>query len=207
MIHHMGEKMMTPGECYDKLLVHLQRFGDLSPEGFNQLKPFLEIRRFDKKTILVRQGEVDDYLNVVIRGLIRKYVPQSKKGEVTLQLATEGHFIQSEISFDHRTRSEVVVETLEPTTVVSIRYDKLKEAFDTIPEVEVLGQAIVKFMFTKKDARYFEQLNKTTRERFIEYMNNHPHMLQRVPQKILASYLNIKPETFSRLKHLLLQKR
>jgi CRP-like cAMP-binding protein len=207
MILHMGEKMMTPGECFDKLLVYLQRFGDLSREGFDQLKPFLEIRRFEKKTILVRQGEVDNYLNVVIKGLIRKYVPQSKKGEVTLQLATEGHFIQSEISFDHRTMSEVVIETLEPTTVVSIHYDKLKEALDTIPEIEQLAQAVIKFMFTKKDARYFDQLNKTTRERFLEYIRDHPHMLQRVPQKILASYLSIKPETFSRLKHLLLMKR
>ncbi|RYZ45663.1 MAG: TonB-dependent receptor, partial [Sphingobacteriales bacterium] len=50
---------------------------------------------------------------------------------------------------------------------------------------------------------YFNQVGKTTREKFLEYVNNHPHMLQRVPQKILASYLNIKPETFSRLKHLI----
>jgi hypothetical protein len=59
----------------------------------------------------------------------------------------------------------------------------------------------------KKDARYFDQLKTPTRDRFLEYINNHPEMLQRVPQKVLASYLNIKPETFSRLKHLLLQKK
>jgi hypothetical protein len=34
-------------------------------------------------------------------------------------------------------------------------------------------------------------------------MESHPDMLQRVPQKYIASYLNIKPETFSRLKHLI----
>ncbi len=203
----MGEKMMTPAECFEKLLVYLQRFGELNREALDQLIPFLEIRRFEKKTILVRQGEVDNYLNVVIKGLIRKYVPQSNKGEVTLQLATEGHLVQSEISFHHRTKSEVVLETLEPTTVVSIHYDKMKKALDTIPAIEQLGQAIIKFMFIKKDARYFEQLNKSTRERFLEYIQNRPHMLQRVPQKILASYLSIKPETFSRLKHLLLHKR
>jgi CRP-like cAMP-binding protein len=207
MILHMGEKMMTPGECFEKLMVYLQRFSDIDREALDQLIPFLEIRRFDKKTVLVRQGEVDNYLNLVIKGLVRKYVPQSKKGEVTLQLATEGHLIQSEISFHHRTKSEVVLETLEPTTVVSIHYDKMKKALDTIPVMEQLGQAIIKHMFIKKDARYFEQLNKSTRERFLEYIQNHPHMLQRVPQKILASYLNIKPETFSRLKHLLLHKR
>jgi CRP-like cAMP-binding protein len=203
----MGEKMMTPGECFEKLLVYLQRFSDVNREALDQLIPFLEIRRFEKKTVLVHQGEVDNYLNVVIKGLIRKYVPQSNKGEVTLQLATEGHFVQSEISFHHRTKSEVVLETLEPTTVVSIHYDKMKKALDTIPAIEELGQAIIKFMFIKKDARYFDQLNKSTRERFLEYIQNRPHMLQRVPQKVLASYLNIKPETFSRLKHLLLHKR
>lgn len=203
----MGEKMMPPADCYDKLLVYLQRFMVISRDAFNQVIPFLEIRRFDKKKTLLQKGEVDVYMNVVVRGIVRKYVPQSKKGEVTLQLATEGHFVQSEISFHHRRASDVVLETLEPTTIVSIHYDKLKEAYDAVPEMELLGQAIIKQMFIKKDARYFEQLNKSTRERFLEYIHNHPHMLQRVPQKILASYLNIKPETFSRLKHLLLQKK
>ena len=203
----MGEKLMAPADCYEKLLGYLQRFVTIDRETVERFVPYLEIRRFDKKKTMLAKGEVDDYLNVVVRGLVRKFVPQSKKGEVTLQLATEGHFVQSEISFHHRSPSEVALETLEPTTVVSIHYNKLNEAFDTIPEAELLGQAIIRQMFIKKDARYFEQLNKSTRERFLEYMNNHPHMLQRVPQKVLASYLNIKPETFSRLKHLLLQKK
>jgi hypothetical protein len=44
-------------------------------------------------------------------------------------------------------------------------------------------------------------------ERFIHFIKENPDLLQRVPQKYLASYLNIKPETFSRLKHLLKRKR
>jgi hypothetical protein len=38
---------------------------------------------------------------------------------------------------------------------------------------------------------------------YFHYLKHHPQMMARVPQKILASYLEIKPETFSRLKHLL----
>jgi CRP-like cAMP-binding protein len=201
----MGEKNIVARECYEQLLAHLQRFSDLNREAFEQLIPYLEIRRFDKRKILVNHGEIDDYLNIVIKGLVRKYI-HSEKGEITLQLATEGHFIQSEISFHHREPSQVILETIEPSILVSIRYDRMQDAFNKIPGVETLGQSIVMQMFIKKDARYFDQLKKTTRERFLEYIENHPHMLQRVPQKILASYLNIKPETFSRLKHLL-QKR
>ena len=203
----MGEKNIVARECYEQLLVHLQRFSTISREGVEQLIPYLEIRRFDKKKKLVDQGEMEDYLNVVIKGLVRKYVASSIKGEVTLQLATEGHIIQSEISFHHRVPSEVVIQTLEPTVLASMHYDRMQEALNTVPEAEALGRSIIMQMFIKKDARYFEQLKTSTRQRFLEYMNNHPHMLQRVPQKILASYLNIKPETFSRLKHLLFQKK
>jgi CRP-like cAMP-binding protein len=203
----MGEKNIVARECYEQLLVHLQRFSPISRESVEKLIPYLEIRRFEKKKKLVNQGEMEDYLNVVIKGLVRKYVPSSIRGEVTLQLATEGHLIQSEISFHHRVPSEVIVQTLEPTVLVSIRHDRLQEAFEIMPEFEILGRAVIMDMFIKKDARYFDQLKTPTRERFLEYINTHPEMLQRVPQKVLASYLNIKPETFSRLKHLLLLKK
>ena len=202
----MGEKNIVARECYEQLLIHLQRFSPISRESIEKLIPYLEIRRFEKKKKLVNLGELEDYLNVVIKGLVRKYVPSLIRGEVTLQLATEGHFIQSEISFHHRVPSEVIVQTLEPTVLVSIRHDRLQEAFEIMPEFEILGRAVIMDMFIKKDARYFDQLKTPTRDRFLEYINTHPEMLQRVPQKVLASYLNIKPETFSRLKHLLLQK-
>jgi hypothetical protein len=42
----------------------------------------------------------------------------------------------------------------------------------------------------------------TPRERFIDFVTKNPELLQRVPQKCLASFLNIKPETFSRFKHM-----
>lgn len=187
---------------FDHAFVYLRRFMEMSREEFEPLKSLLELRSFDKKAVIVQKGEVDNYLNLVLKGIVRKYVTSSK-GEVTLQLATEGHVVQSEISFHKRVPSDVVLETLEPTVLVSIHYEIMQQALEKIPRAEELGRAIIMQMFIKKDARYFSQLKMTTRERFLEYINNHPHMLQRVPQKILASYLNIKPETFSRLKHLI----
>jgi CRP-like cAMP-binding protein len=138
----------------------------------------------------------------VAQGLVRKFVV-TPKNEVTIQLATEGHIIQSEISFHHRTPSAVILETIEPTILVSMTYDDVQEMLATVPIAEALGRAMISQMFIKKDSRYFNQLGKSTREKFLDYVHDHPHMLQRVPQKILASYLNIKPETFSRLKHLI----
>jgi|SRR5687768_8549021 len=190
---------------FEHTFIYLKRFMDLSRSDFDLIIPLLELRTYDKKTFVVEQGEVDNYLNIVLKGLVRKYV-KAPKGEVTIQLATEGHLVQSEISFHKRIPSDVILETLESTVLVSVHHDNIEYALKNMPGAEALGRSIVTQMFIKKDNRYVGQLNITTRERFLQYMNNHPHMLQRVPQKILASYLNIKPETFSRLKHLVKKK-
>jgi CRP-like cAMP-binding protein len=87
--------------------------------------------------------------------------------------------------------------------VVSIRYEQVQFVLENVPCAEKIGREMMTYLFIKKDARYFTQLNNTVRQRFLYYLQQHPQMVQRVPQKILASYLEIKPETFSRLKHLL----
>jgi CRP-like cAMP-binding protein len=186
---------------FEVVFSYLNRFMPLTKEQAEALLPYCEFRNFDKKKIIVQEGETDNYLSIVVKGLVRKYV-RVKKSEVILQLATEGHVIHSEISFLTRTPSLVVLETLEPTVLISISYDKMLEALDKYPQGERLGRLILTNMYIKKDERRFTRLSKTVRERFFDYINNHPHMIQRIPQKHLASYLNIKPETFSRLKHL-----
>jgi CRP-like cAMP-binding protein len=180
---------------------YLQKFLPISKEDLLDLMQYCEIRTFPQKAILVQEGETDNYLNMVINGLVRKFV-RVKKHDLTLQLATEGHVIHSEISFLTRAPSPVVLETLEPTTLVSIHYEKMEIALDRFPPGERLGRLILSGMYIKKDENNYNRLSKSVRERFFDYLKNHPHMLQRVPQKYLASYLHIKPETFSRYKHL-----
>jgi CRP-like cAMP-binding protein len=178
-----------------------QRFMPLTKLETEAVLQFCEFRKFDKKAIIAGEGEIDNYLNMVVSGLVMKYV-RVKKSEVILQLATEGHMIHAELSYLTRIPSPVIVQTLEPTMLISISYQKMEEALQQIPQAEMLGRMILERMYIKKDERKYDRQSKSVRQRFLNYLTHHPHMLQRVPQKYLASYLNIKPETFSRLKHL-----
>lgn len=186
-------------------LEYLQRYFPVTPEQAQLMMDYCVMRHYDKKSVIVKEGEQEDYLNMVVSGLVRKFVYRGKS-EITLQLATEGHIIHSEISFLQRVPSPVVVETIESSTLVSLSYENYIHALEHMPGAARMGRLLLAAMFVKKDERHYKQLHLSTRERFLEYMKNHPHMLQRVPQKYLASYLNIKPETFSRLKHLVKMK-
>lgn len=185
---------------------YLGRFMPITREELIDLLQYCEIRKFDKRVVIVKEGEIDNYLNLVVKGLVRKYLPV-KKSECILQMATEGHVVQSEVSYLTKTPSLVVLETLEPTILVSLTHDKMEEALDKFPKGERLGRLILSGMFIKKDENRYNRLSKSTRERFFDYIDHHPHMLQRVPQKYLASYLQIKPETFSRLKALMAKRK
>ena len=197
----MSNSITVYKDALERLHHYLSHFVPLSKQEFGQLLPYIEIREFDKRVKVIHEGEVERYLNVVAWGLARKYLPVRNK-EITIQLASEGHMIHSELSFHYRVPSRAVVETIEPTVFFSISYDSLEQLYEQIPGFERLGRLMISDLFIKSDNRYFNQLRKSTRERFLEYVRNHPDMVQRVPQKYLASFLNIKPETFSRLKHL-----
>lgn len=185
----------------ERISGYFKQFLPLTWNEMAELAAYCEIRRFAKKTILIEEGETENYLNLVVQGLVMKYI-RMPRGEMILQLGTEGHVISAEISFLSRQPSQVIIETLEPTLMISLSHSKMLEALDNFSRGEELGRKIIENMYIKKDEKKFMWLAMGVRERFIHYIEHHPHMLQRVPQKYLASYLNIKPETFSRLKHL-----
>lgn len=198
----MGKQKSSYKTALDGLHHYLSRYLPISRSEFQHLLPYIEIREYDKKAKVTKEGEVERYFNIIARGLVRKYLPL-KNGEQTIQLAVEGHIIHSELSFFYRTPSTSVVETIEPTVFLSISYESLEQLYKQHPKFERIGRLIITDLFVRKDHRFFDQLRKNTRERFLDYIKTHSHMLQRVPQKYIASYLNIKPETFSRLKHLM----
>jgi CRP-like cAMP-binding protein len=181
---------------------YLNKFVDITDQEYQQyLLPYIKVRRFAKKEIATKANDVENYFNFILRGMIRKYY---KKGndEINTQISFEGHIIHSQESFHSRTASEYYIEAIEPTTMVSITYDDLEKIYDSSKKMEHLGRLIITYTMVVKDRWQMQLVKHSPRERFIHFVNKNPELLQRVPQKFLASYLNIKPETFSRFKHL-----
>ena len=186
----------------DPLRQYLSRYVPLSNEEFAFLADKLVIRSFDKKAQLVKVGEVETSLNFIVKGLLRKFFYRDKT-EVITQIAREGDIISSSASFLSGTPSPYIVETIEPATVFSISRKHLEKLYDSSPRIERIGRMVITDLFLQKEEWEHESIRMDTRERFLHFVQDNPDLLQRVPQKYLASYLNMKPETFSRLKHLL----
>lgn len=174
----------------------------LTNEEFAFLADMLVIRNFDRKQQLLQVGEVENYMNFLVKGLARMYFLRGKT-EVITNIAREGEFLSSSASFLSGAPSSYFVETLEPTTFLSITRQQLEKLYRESSRIERLGRLMTTHFVLQKESWELECMRLDTRERFLRFVESNPELMQRVPQKYLASYLNMKPETFSRLKHLL----
>jgi CRP-like cAMP-binding protein len=186
-----------------RFLEYLRKFVPVTDEEYlRHILPVAKVRRYGKKEIVTKAGDVENYFNFIIKGLVRKYYRKNSH-EINTQISMEGHIILSQESFHSRTPSEYFIETIEPSVFVSISYDDLENLYSQSKKMEHLGRLVITHTMIIKDKWQMQMIKMTPRERFLNFVMKNPDLLQRVPQKYLASYLNIKPETFSRFKHLL----
>lgn len=190
---------------FSQLLAYLQRFVPVTEEEFNTyIVPIVQVKKFKKKEIITKEGDIEDYSYFIVSGIARKYYKKEKE-EINTQISCEGQMIHSQESYYSRTPSEYVVEAIEPCTFLAITYHDQEDTYQKNPKLERLGRLAITSLMVVKDKWQMQMIKLSPRERFLEFIKRNSHLLQRVPQKYLASYLNIKPETFSRFKHLIKQ--
>ena len=187
---------------YEALYHYLSRNADLSRDDFKVMAPYFEMRHFGKNVSLVELGEQENYVNFVVEGLLRKFFYRGKY-EIVTQLAKESELISSAVSFLSGTPSRYIVETIEPASVISISRENMEIIYSKGFQMERMGRLVITDWLLKKEYWENDRISQTPKERFVRFIQENGELIRRVPQKYLASYLNIKPETFSRYKHLL----
>ncbi len=120
-----------------------------------------------------------------------------------MEFAIENEVIGSFNSFFSKNPSHFSIEAMEPLTVFSLTLENLETLFSKNVKIETLGRLFTREAYLKKTDFDYHRARTTTERRCVEFVRNNGHLLQRVPQKYLASYRSIKPESFSRMKHLI----
>jgi len=184
----------------------INRHIELTDEEFKTLASKLHLVSFDKKTKLVDIGEVATNIYFVLKGITRRYFYRGKQ-ELITHLIKEGGMMGSVISFLTGEPSRYVLQTIEPVTAYAISKKDLEELFELDKKWEKFGRKIITAFFLQIEYHNINMIRYSTKERFINFMKENPDLVLRVPQKYLASYLEIQPETFSRLKHLMVKEK
>jgi signal-transduction protein with cAMP-binding, CBS, and nucleotidyltransferase domain len=183
-----------------RLFQYLNQFITLSGEELSLIIEKLEVRRFNAGEMILNAGEKETYLNFVEKGIAIKYFMRGKE-EVVRQLAKENDTLASAVSFIASSPSQYCIEALEPCMFLSIRKDVFETLYRYSPRFEKLGRLLFTDWMLQTEIWEYERISLTPRQRFTKFIKENPELLKRVPQKLIASFLDIKPETFSRYKY------
>lgn len=198
------EKITIIQSYIDYLQKYTGRHISLPSADLTALAQMMDVRGYSKKAPLLHIGEKEQYLYFVVKGLVRKYFIRGKE-EIITQLAKEGDMISSTVSFfasqdSPHILSPYALDAIEATTVYALPKAKLEQLYRYSHKLNKFARLILTEHILQKEAWELSQLKYNIRERFLQFIENNSELFQRVPQKYQASYLNIKPETFSRLK-------
>ena len=156
-------------------------------------------REFKAGAVVLEEGKTENYLNFIESGALRTYFPKNGK-EHHIDFGFEGQFCSSYSSFLSRIPSKSVTAALEDTVLHSISHENLQMLYDKSLNGERLGRMSAEALFQERVIHEVSLMLETPEERFNYLIENKKEWVRRIPQKHLASYLNITPETFSRLK-------
>lgn len=126
----------------------------------------------------------------------------NEKGvEQTIQFAIENWWITDYLAFDRRAHAGFTIQAVEASDVLQINYAGQEKLFDKFPSFERYFRMIYQRGYSASQIRT-KYLYEFSREQFYHHFNDHfPEFTSRIPQHLLASYLNMTPEYLSEIKH------
>jgi CRP-like cAMP-binding protein len=194
--------LVQPSFMFERLQAFLHRFVPFTEEEFSHLKRLLIIKHCRKKEVLIHPGQTEQYLYFVDSGLLHQYFFKGKE-VITTDIISEGTITGAVVSFLSGQASHYNLEALEPSVLLALSKDNLEDLYKEDRKWQKLGRILISYFLLRQERHNLDMVRYTVRERFIHFAKEYSGLMTRVPQKRLASYLNIEPETFTRLKPLL----
>ena len=188
------------------ILENIAKHVTLTPEEQELFLSKTETRQFKVKTILLSAGEVATCTYFVNSGILRSFNINDNIIEHVLHFACEGWWIGDMYSYISEKPGNLFIEVLEDAEVVIITKENHQKLYQEIPKLERFFRILAENSLVSHQERLMDNLSLTAEERFEKFCSKYPTLIQKVPQKQIASYIGVTPEFFSKMKSKMLRK-
>lgn len=154
-----------------------------------------------KNEILLNKGAIADRLFFITKGCLRLYYSNDDHNSVSTRfMAFEHTFLTSIVSFISREPAPEYIQAVEDSELLVISHHDFFHLRQTIPAWDKMYIYILEYGLTVITSRLSSLLTQNATERYRSLLRDNPELVQRLSNSNLAAYLNISPETLSRVK-------
>ncbi len=172
----------------------------LTPSGVEQLASILIPMKFQKGDTILPEGKICNALFFVEKGMVRQYYYKNKR-DVTEHFSFEGRIVFCIESYLKQEPSRLIVEALENTKVYAIPYTDLNNLMVRNQEMDLLYRKILEHVAISSQEHADSQRFENASERYERLLREKPEIVLRAPMVHIASFLQMTPETLSRVRN------
>ena len=171
--------------------------------GVNSIlsKKDIQTKQVKKGTILQIQGDTNIKSYYVKKGLLRSYTIDEKGKEHIFIFAPEGWIVSDMESHSKGSPAQLFIDVLEDSELKVIEKNILDQtsSFTSTEQTKAHTLNLINRISTLQK-RVLLLMSASAKERYQDFLITYPNIIQRVPQKMVASYLGITPEALSKIR-------
>ena len=173
---------------------------EISTEDEEKIKKYFKVRNVEKNEILLNAGEVCNHLYFVVQGILRTFHLNANGTEFTRLIRKENQFCTVLLSFLEKKSSVATIQALEKGVLLAIS----SEDFRTLTKESEIAQKMYTKTLEDFENFHLKRLEFLTsyspKEKTEIFLKEYQELEPRLTDKVIASYLQITPETYCRCK-------
>jgi CRP/FNR family transcriptional regulator len=184
----------------EAILSHIAKFVTLSQAETDLLLASLDFRKVRKKENLLEAGHICHHQYFVVKGCCRMFIINEKGNEQTTQFAIENWWISDYLGFHNDQPSDFYIQAVENAEIISIEKKAMENLLAQVPKLERYFRLVLQKSFGASQVRIQYLFTMSAEERYNNMNDRFPEFVQRIPQYMLASYLDFSPEFMSKIR-------
>ncbi len=185
---------------FEELRKHILSRVEMPEEEFNLTTTLMIPKKLRKRQYLLQEGDVCKWLAFISKGCLRHFSVDASGTEHIERFGIEGWWMVDLESFQSHRPSTENIDALEDSELLLIDYDSLTMLSREAPGWDRYYKAVLEEEFKAARARISDFLSASPKERYLHFVKTYPDLFQRIPLHQIASYLGITPQSLSRIR-------
>ncbi len=176
-----------------------RRYSTMTHDELDELESVLTPKKFQRGEFILAEGEVSKDIYWIAKGLVRLFYEKNGK-ELTEHLAVENNIVMSIESLFREKPTHLQIMALEPTVVYAMPRLQLERKAIRSVNIQMLYRKILEESLIRSQVYADMMRFESAKSRYERFMKQHPQVVLRAPLVYVASYLQMTPETLSRVR-------
>lgn len=172
----------------------------LSADELSLFASKLKFQELKKKEIFLQAGKVQNAIGFIAKGLVRSFYIDDKGNEITVGFYKEGDYATHYPAFITRQQSRYTIQCLEPTQMLCLTYEDQQWIYQQSAGFERYSRLIVEEILKRQQARIESFIFETAEQRYLDFVNNHTGLFNRISLSHLCSFLGIERQSLTRIR-------